>query len=114
MDANKSLLFQSNKGKKTILDVAYNNHIFNVLKKISEEEEGRWEVYNIVVNSLINDNCGNYVDEIKYRLTDGENPNEVILNIINRQVLEVDGLVWLLKRRIEEYIEDDFMKRFYC
>jgi hypothetical protein len=54
-----------------------------------------------------------YFDEVKYRLTDGENPNQVILDIINRDLDSVNGLVWLLKRRIEEYIEEDFIRRFY-
>ncbi len=50
---------------------------------------------------------------MKYRLTDGEDPNKVILDIIEREVDEINGLIWILKRRIEDYIEDDYIKRFY-
>jgi hypothetical protein len=34
------------------------------------------------------------------------------LDIINRENDEVGGLVWFLKKRVEEYIDDDFFKRF--
>lgn len=113
MDAKKYLLLQENQVKKTTLDRAYKKHIVNKLTTFDEEEEERWETYNLIVNSLSKNDNYNYIDEMKYRVTDGENLNEVLLSFIERNVLEVDGLVWLLKRRIEEYLEDDFLKRFY-
>ena len=113
MESNNFLLFQASQGKKTTLDKAYKKHIVNVLNSFDEEEESRWETYNVIVSSLVKDHKDNIINEIKYRLTDGENVNEILLSIIDRDVLEVDGLVWLLKRRIEDYIEDDFLKRFY-
>ena len=113
MDSNNFLLFQASQGKKTTLDKAYKKHIVNVLNSFDEEEESRWETYSVIVSSLMKDQNENVINEIKYRLTDGENANEILLSIINRNVLEVDGLVWLLKRRVEDYIEDDFLKRFY-
>lgn len=114
MDAKKYLLLQENQVKKTTLDRAYKKHIVNKLTTFEEEEEEeRWETYNLIVNSLSKNDNYNYIDEMKYRVTDGENLNEVLLSFIERNVLEVDGLVWLLKRRIEEYLEDDFLKRFY-
>ena len=113
MEANKLITLQANQGTKTILDIAYNNYICNFLKTFDEDNEERWETYNVIIQSLIKSTKIDYSNEIKYRLTDGENINEVILDIINRQVIDVDGLVWFLKKRIEEYIEDDFMKRFY-
>lgn len=113
MDAKKYLLVQAGQVKKTTLDRAYKKHIVNTLITFDEEEEERWETYNLIVNSLIKNDNYNYIAEMKYRVTDGENLNEVLLSFIERNVLEVDGLVWLLKRRVEEYLEDDFMKRFY-
>ena len=110
MDANKYILVHASQGKKTTLDRAYNKHIANILTSFDEEVEERWETYNLILNSLKGQS---YLDEIKYRVTDGEDLNEIILDVINRNVLEVDGLVWLLKRRIEDYIEEDFLKRFY-
>jgi len=108
-----NLLLRTSKSKKTILDKEYNHHIYNVISNLNEEEEARWETYNLIITELGNSNSKDYFDEVKYRLTDGENPNQVILDIINRDLDNVNGLVWLLKRRIEEYIEEDFIRRFY-
>jgi hypothetical protein len=113
MDAKKYLLVQTGKVKKTTLDKAYKKHIVNTQLSFDEEEDERWETYNLIVNSLIKNDDYNYIAEMKYRVTDGENLNEVLLNFIERNVLDVDGLMWLLKRRIEGYLEDDFIKRFY-
>lgn len=112
MEANKFLL-KAGQGKSTTLDKAYSNHINRVIETLDEEKEGRWETYNIIIQELINEGKGNYFSEIKYRLTDGEDPNQVMLDIINREVDEVNGVIWFLKRRIEEYLEDDYLRRFY-
>jgi hypothetical protein len=112
MEAN-NFLFKAGQGKTTLLDKAYNKHIDTIIKTLDDEKEGRWETYNLVIQELINQGNGNYFSEIKYRLTDGEDPNKVILDIIERDVDTVTGLVWFLKRRIEEYIEDDYLNEFY-
>jgi hypothetical protein len=50
-------------------------------------------------------------NEIKYRLTDGENPNKVIIDVLSR--LEYDSnLIFLLERRLKDFIEEDFYNRF--
>jgi hypothetical protein len=46
-------------------------------------------------------------------MTDGENPNQIILDIIHRHSDTVDGMIWFLKRRVEEYLEEDFYKKFF-
>jgi hypothetical protein len=61
---------------------------------------------------FLNQNKYEYVNEIKYRITDGEDPNIVILDIIERDSDNIDSVTWFFKRRIEEYIEDDYFKRF--
>ena len=109
MEAN-NFFIKAGQGKRTTLDKAYYNHINNIIGTLDEE---RWETYNIIIQELINDGKGKYFQEIKYRFTDGENPNQVMLDIINREVDEVNGLIWFLKRRIEEYLEDDNLKKFY-
>ena len=109
----KNFLLKAGRSKRTNLDKAYNKHVICILETLDEEKENRWETYNLVIQQLMTQNKGEYFKEIKYRLTDGENPNQVILDIINRDLDSVNGLVWLLKRRIEEYIEEDFIRRFY-
>jgi len=112
MDRNKNQLKSINR-KKTALDKAYYKHLNSLLDTIDEEKEARWETYNLIIQELINQGKGDYFKEIKYKLTDGEDPNKVILAIIEREVDEPDNLIWILKKRIEEYLEEDNIKRFY-
>lgn len=112
MDSN-NLLFKASKVKKTVLDKEYNRHINNIISTLDEENESRWETYNLIIDSLTHNDYNEYINEVKYRLTDGENPNEIMLDIIERNSLDLDDLIWLLRKRIEEYIEEDFIKKFY-
>jgi hypothetical protein len=83
-----------------------------VLQTLDEELEFRWETYNLIIMQLVKQGKINYFKEMKYRLTDGEDPNEIILDILDRELDDMDGLIWFLKRRVEEYIEEDFFKKF--
>lgn len=112
MKANR-LLLKAGQGKNSTLDKAYNKHINDLFSKLDEEKQERWETYNIIIQELIKEGKLESYCEIKYRLTDGEDPNDVILDIIDRNVDEVNGLVWFFKRRLEEYQEDDYLRRFY-
>jgi hypothetical protein len=78
-----------------------------------EEVEARWETYNLIIKEFFLVDDGKYFQEIKYRLTDREDPNIVLLDIISRYcVSELSYLTWMLKKRIEEYVEEDFIRRF--
>jgi hypothetical protein len=59
---------------------------------------------------LINLNEYNSFDEIKYRITDGENPNVVILDVVNR-FLDDNYILWLIKPNIEFFIDEDLIKK---
>jgi hypothetical protein len=106
-------IVKDNKGKSQILDKQYRKLINNVILSSNEETEARWETYNLIIKEFFDIDEGKYFQEIKYRLTDGEDPNMVLLDIISRySVSELSYLIWMLKRRIEDYIEEDFFKRF--
>jgi hypothetical protein len=109
----KNILFKHTNNKRTILDKAYNKHIINVIETLDEEKQSRWETYNLVVEELTEDSKIDYITEIKYRITDGEDPNYIMLDIIERESDNLDGLVLFLKKRIEEYIDEDFFDRFF-
>ena len=109
----KEFIFKAGQGKTTTLDRAYFNHINHLLNSSDEEKEERWECYNVIARELVNQGKGDYFTELKYRITDGEDPNYVILDIIGRDINIVNDLVWFFKRRIEEYVEEDFINRFY-
>lgn len=106
-----NFILKTGRGKNTTLDKAYSNLINKVLSTDSESEQERWETYNLIIKELLKAGHGDFFPEIKYRLTDGENPNEVIVDIIQRSE-NVSGLVWQLKRKIDEYVEEDYFKRF--
>jgi hypothetical protein len=108
----KFFLLSERQNKKTTLDKAYQKHISYILQTLDEEKENRWETYSLVISEINKMSVKGYVNELKYRLTDGEDPNKVILDIIEREIETMDSLVWFLKRRIEEYLEDDFYNRF--
>lgn len=109
----KNFLIKSSKGKKTILDQAYQKHINVILSTLDEENEARWETYNLIIEQFVLDGKTNCFKEIQYRLTDGENPNTVILDIINRECDDVSDLAWFLKKRLELYLVEDDIKKYY-
>jgi len=101
-------------GKNTLLDKAYSKLINNVILNSCEDEEIRWETYNLIIKEMIRINDCEYFQEIKYRFTDGENPNEVLIDIMSRySASELNHLILVLMKRVEEYADDDFFKRFY-
>lgn len=109
----KSFMGKTMNKKGSILDKHYTKHINNVVNGLDEEEETRWETYGVIIQELLENNSLDTFEEIKYRLTDNENPNSVFLDIINRNLDDVNNILWLLKKRLEDFIEDDSYRRFY-
>lgn len=109
----KTLKLKAGITKSSVLDRDYNNHINNVITSLNDDDEMRWETYGVIIEELINNGKQELFKEIKYRLTDGENPNEVFLSVFEKDLGNIDGVIWFLKKRIEEYIEEDSFKRFY-
>jgi hypothetical protein len=105
-------LLTASHGKRSLLDKVYYEHITCILETLDEDSEIRWETYNLIIDQIMKATNKDYLDELKYRLTDGEDPNQIILDIIERENESIDSLVWFLKRRVEEFIEEDFFKRF--
>lgn len=109
----KNILFKSSSNRRTNLDKAYNSHIINLFEELDEDKKARWETYNLIVEVLTESTKKDYMKEIKYRITDGEDPNIILTDIINREGDTADGLIWFLKKRIEEYMDEDFFNRFF-
>tara|TARA_B100000927_G_scaffold45106_3_gene32587 strand:+ start:2177 stop:2512 length:336 start_codon:yes stop_codon:yes gene_type:complete len=103
---------RASSGEYNRLDKEYSKYLINTMVNVSEEKYFRWEAYNLIMEQLINEGRYSEFDEAKYRLTDGENPNYVMLDIIERDKNE-HGLIWLMRKRILEYIEEDFFAKFY-
>jgi N12 class adenine-specific DNA methylase len=105
-----NFIIKSRPGKLTNLDKAYAKVIKNIQLNLTEETRQRWEVYNSIIEELLNNKRENRFTEIKYRITDGENPNDVILDVINKD--EISGYLWVLNKKLEEYKQEDLIKRF--
>jgi hypothetical protein len=108
----KNILFKSSSNRRTNLDKAYNSHIINLFEAMDEEKRARWEVYNLIIEVITEATKKDFMNEIKYRITDGDDPNKIMLDIIDRQPDVVDGLIWFLRKKVEEYMDEDFFGRF--
>lgn len=109
---NFDFTIKGGSGNYTNLDKEYNNLLNEILRTTDDEIIYRWEIYNLIMEELLNLDKENIFEEIKYRLTDKEDPNNVMLDIIDRES-NSSGLLWFIKKRIEEYIEEDFYNQFY-
>lgn len=106
-------IVKTRSGKNTSLDKAYAKLINALLVEMDEEAEERWETYNLIIKEFFAIDNGKYFEEIKYRLTDGEDPNTVILDVASRYPQEeLCFLASFLLKKVEEYVEEDFFKRF--
>ena len=63
------------------------------------------------MNELIKIGEYTYFEEVKYRITDGENTNLVMLEMVNKFFIN-SNLFFVLKSIIETFIEDDCVNRF--
>lgn len=108
-----NFLVGGNHGRKSRLDKLYYEHVSNLLQDIDEYEEIKWDTYGLIIESFINQGFNNVFKEVKYRMTDGENINKIILDLIDRYSDSVDGVVWHLKKRVENYLEEDYYKEFF-
>lgn len=109
-----NLLVKMGVGKKTTLNREYARLINEITLTNDDERDERWETYDLIIGELFNIDEGKYFEEIKYRLTDNENPDNILLDIVSRYASdEMTYLLWHLKGRVEEYAEEDFFKRFF-
>jgi hypothetical protein len=100
-------------GKYSNLDREYDKFVKKTIADIDNENKlFRWETYNLIMDELLKDGMVNLFDEIKYRLTDGEDPNDVMIDVL-KNVTNSNGFLWLMKKRVVEYKEEDFYNRFY-
>jgi hypothetical protein len=99
-------------GKYNKLDKNYNEYITRIISESNEEIKGRWEIYSIIMNELIEIKEIDCFEEAKYRLTDGENPLSVMNDMLERNKNK-SNLLWFMKKRIDEFIDEDFYNKFF-
>lgn len=94
-----NFIIQTGKGKRSLLDKQYGYH----LSSLTPEQLEELEVLNVVVKELLESGEWKKFDEFKYRVTDGESPNKVMLDILHRcEPCDLSNLTWQIKRQLEE------------
>lgn len=63
--------------KESLLDNEFRTLVFEKTYKSTSEEKERWRTYNTILTELRWLGDEQSVDEIKYRITDGEDPKTV-------------------------------------
>lgn len=109
---DSKITIKAGSGTYSLLDKLYNKFIKNSLTDTDEETIERWYTYEAIMTELIGIGRINYFEEVKYRLTGGEDPNDIIIDIITRDN-EVKTYLWAHLRRLKDYKNEDLMKRFY-
>lgn len=106
------LLVKPSSGKPTKLDRLYRNFVTQNFNNLDENSMDRLEVYNVIMKELTS--LGEYksIEEIKYRLTDGENPNLVMMDMIDK-FCEENHLIWLMKPSVMSFLQEDFTKGYF-
>jgi hypothetical protein len=96
--------------EKNHLNSAYMKFMRECVVKTKEEHISRWETFFDIITELEYIDKHDEVKEIKYRLTDGDNPCEVMIEVIDR--IEATPLLRSFRMILEDYIEDDEFSRF--
>ena len=95
-----------------ILNKTFNNLITKMLHQMDDSELSRLTTYDIILNEWIDEEKMTYLDELKYRVTDGENINQVLLDIIKND--EIPSYICInQKHTLKEYLSEDTFKVFY-
>lgn len=111
METSK-ITIKAGSGTYNTLDKMYNRFIKNYLTNTNEETKERWQTYESIIAELVRLDRADYFDEIKYRLTGGENPNDIISDIIDRDN-EIKKYLWSHILKIRDYENLDLLRRFY-
>lgn len=106
-----NITIRASSGKFNNLDKDYSKFITHTMATVDAETNSRWETYSIIMDELLNINKIDCFEEAKYRLTDGEDPNLVMIDMVDRNK-NISGLLWFIRKRLQEYIDDDFYNRF--
>ena len=106
-----NITIKAGTGKFNNLDKEYNNLVTLTMSDTDVDKKLRWEIYSIIMDELLNIDRIDCFEEAKYRLTDNEDPNLVMIDMIDRNK-NSSGLLWFIRKRLQEFIDEDFYNRF--
>lgn len=92
--------------KPNILNKEYNK----VLKNKVDVPEDRWATYDEIIAECVGHLGEVSFDEIKYKITDGVDINEVMLSMLDK--LSNGGYFLKLRRDINAFINEDWIYKY--
>lgn len=93
------------------LDNAYRRFVTKKMHSLIDDSKfERWEIYNMIASELIAHGYTTEFDELRYRITDNEDPNDVMIDILD--TIECTTLLRTLYGMVEMYIAEDFHSEF--
>ena len=95
-----------------ILNRDFNNLITKMVQQMDDESLSRLTTYDVILNEWIEEGKLLHLGELKYRVTDGENLNQVLLDIILKDDLP-SSLCVNQKSTLMDYLSEDKSKVFY-
>lgn len=81
-----------------LLNNEFNLYVFNKKYKSTIEEKRKWDLYYSIIEELTHMGDYNNVNEIKYRITDGEEPSEVLME----KIYSLDKLTFNLRYLLDK------------
>jgi hypothetical protein len=108
----KNTLQNFGSSESKTLNRDFNNLIAKMLQEMSDEELLRVYTYDLILNEWLMEDKVSFLDEFKYRVTDGEDINEVLYDIIVKDELPSN----ICKNQVEileDYISEDKFKIFF-
>jgi hypothetical protein len=84
--------------REELLDNEFRIYVFNKTYKAPIEEKRRWSLYNHIIEELMVLGDYNHVKEIKYRITDGEEPTIVLREKVSKLHTFSFNLQYLMKK----------------
>ena len=84
--------------KEELLDNEFRIYVFNKTYKAPIEEKRKWDLYHNIIEELSHIGDFNHVKEIKYRITDGEEPTIVLREKVSTIHTFSFNLQYLMKK----------------
>ena len=84
--------------REELLDNEYRIYVFNKTFKASMDEKRKWDLYHNIIEELTHMGDYNNVNEIKYRITDGEEPTIVLTEKVSKLHTFSFNLQYLMKK----------------
>lgn len=90
-------------GKFSLLDSQYMETFYSMVDNAVDNKDIEiCEIQDIMMKYLIEQNEKTLVNELKYRITDGESSIEVLLDIIRRRD-DLSSMLWMLESKLKEH-----------